>query len=479
MARRRVDLNASRSLRSYLDDVVIDSRPEEMRWGDCREPWQDEIVEPMIPAIEQAAGLRSDYDGPTSFFYVLPRGHDKTGLIGRLATWAVAYAQRQIRCACAASTKGQAGLLLDSIDRELELNSWVEDRLESYRNELRGNLGKLEVLSSEAGSSSGRIDDLVILDELTFWPDDSLYKILLSGRAKRPGSVVVVITNAGIRGTWQHKRLKRAKKSDRWHVYEAPQGEILASWMSEEDIEDIRDQIDPMFARRVLGNEWIVATENPLLSRDLIKRQMLKSLWHPLPDRVSLNTELYMGVDFGFTNDRTVIWTDEKVGDELYCRDLCVLEKAHPDVQRAEIRKRLDQWGKAVVKCCLDQGAQGWVIAKEFEERYPQCHAVQLTEGRQGQIATSVKQSLERGRRYLPKDPEIVPDFQMVSTVQQANGRPKLKTDKNATGHGDRFWALGLADYGLPAAKRKSSGVKAAGRASSVPGRTRLPGLRR
>ena len=88
-----LDEISGESLEGYLANVVIDSRPEPMPWHQCIEDWQVEIASPLIPAIEQMAGIRRDYTGPRSFWYTLPRGHDKTGLIGRIANWACGYSR--------------------------------------------------------------------------------------------------------------------------------------------------------------------------------------------------------------------------------------------------------------------------------------------------------------------------------------------------------------------------------------------------
>src|SRR5690606_14280881 len=107
-AEQRIVIDSSRSLVQYLGHVVIDSRPQPRRWSECWEPWQGGIAGKIVPAVEQACGMRTDYTGPTKFCYVLPRGHDKTGLIGRIANGARGFSRRKTRIAVAASVKDQA-----------------------------------------------------------------------------------------------------------------------------------------------------------------------------------------------------------------------------------------------------------------------------------------------------------------------------------------------------------------------------------
>ena len=465
--KRRIILDSSRSLEKFLGHIVIDCRPEPRRWCEIKEDWQYDLTKPIVPAIENICGIRSDYSGPRNFFYVLPRGHDKTGLIGRIATYAASFAKRPIICATAASTRQQARLLLESMEREIGENSWLSPNLEINRNVISGPGGKIEVLSSEAGSSSGRIDDIVILDELTFWENQDLFNVLYSGRAKRPQSVFIIITNAGLKGSWQYDLYNTAKHSERWHFHESPAKTMLASWMTEEDIEDIRSVITPGFARRVIDNEWIEATENPALEGrlegNLISR---KHLWRDLQiPRDRRTCDLYMGVDFGFTINKTVIWTDELTKDgRAVCRDFTMLDKCDPDEQIEQVNMRIVAWGNNLVKCSLDQGTQGWTIAKHFEKKYPtKCQGVQLTDSRQGQIVVDLQHRFDKMNRKVPNDNNVIRDLMTVECAETANGIPRVKTNRGPDGgHGDYFWAMGLSEFGMPTVvKKKATIVKA------------------
>lgn len=446
---------SSRSLSDYLGYVVVDSEPEPRAWSRIVEPWQVDIVRPIIPAVESMAGLRDDYTGPRSFWFTLPRGHDKTGLIGRLANWSVGFSRNKITCAVAASTRKQAGLLLKSMTRETELNPWLAGRLESFREDIRGPGGEINVLSSEAGASSGRKDDLVILDELTFWENQGLWDVLRTGAVKRDRSVFIVITNAGLRNTWQHDIRNRAERSDRWYFYESPPGRMLASWLTPESVAEIRQEISPGFARRVFDNEWIDATETPMLTRAMIDACTESGiLWrHAEPPKDVKRPELYMGVDFGFTQDRTAIVTLQRTKDRIITREILVMEKAHPDDQMAAVEHRLSD---NVVRCRVDQGAQGWVLAKRLEERFPgKVEPVGLTPGRQGQYATELRASFVSRRIAIPDDEQLAADLQLVEEAETVNGVPRIVTNKGITGHADRFWALAMAHSCIPLKPRQ------------------------
>ena len=447
------------SLADYLGHVVIDARPEPVCWGQCIEPWQQHIVEPMLPAIEHLAGLRCNYTGPRSFLYVLPRGHDKTGVIGRLCNWVIAFARQPINAVAAASTQEQAAILLDSMKAELRLNSWLQSRLKPRNYMIQGPGGKLRVIAADANHSSGLKCDLIVCDELTFWAKRDLFDVLYSGREKRPESVFIVITNAGLRGSWQWDLLCRAKSEPRhWHVFEAPLGRTLASWMTAERIAAVRAMIPSSHARRVLDNAWIDATEHPLLSWELIQPCVADCLWPDGTPPRGHRPELYLGVDVGRTRDRTVIWTAELVGDVVWTREIKVLEGQPFAVQKSEIISRLN---RHVVALRIDQGAIGYQLAEELETEYPGIvEGVQLTAGRQGQLALALKTAFESARIRIPADPVLAADLQLVEEVATGtSGVPTLETHHGPSGHADRFWAAALALSGLPLQRTRSPGV--------------------
>lgn len=453
--KQRIHLDSSRSLSRFLSHVVIDSRPQKLRWCECWEPWQRDIVRPMIPAIEQMAGLRTGYEGPRYFLCVMPRGHDKTGLLGRIANWATAYSRHEIRGYAAAGTKEQAGLLLDSMQQEISANSWLAERLNVTYNVISGPGGKMRVVSADAKHQSGHKPDLVVCDEWSFWDSRELFDMLLSGMEKRPQSVFVIISNAGLKGSWQWELLQKWKSDPNWRVYEAPAGRKLASWMTQERIDAMRSSLRPQFARRVIDNVWITATERPLLSEAAILGCCEDGvLWSQhrqsvLPRR----RRLFLGIDFGRTRDRTVVWTWELVAGVMLCREIVVLENVPFAEQERLIESRLTP---EVERCLLDKGAQGWTTVENLERTHPGvCEGVFLSDSLQGQVASLMKTAVaSRSIRLPSNDPQMVADFQLVGEVETVSGRPKLSTRRDdEIGHADRFWAAGLGLLAAPADK--------------------------
>lgn len=440
------------SLGSFLANVVIDSRPDPQPWGRIIEPWQKRLVLPMIPAVEQMAGLRRDYKGPRSFYIVLPRGHDKTGLIARIANWSCGFARHNIRGSAYAKDEEQAGLLLKAAREELRLNPWMEGYVEARATGIVGARGQVNIQATDAGGSSGAKDDLIVCDELTWWKNKELFDVVFSGREKRPDSVFIVITNAGVRGTWQHDVLLRARRmKSSWYVFEAPEREFLAGWMSSEGVGEMREQLTRGIARRVVDNIWIDATETPLLDEEwILNCQDDSTLWTP-EELAARKGDLYVGIDIGRSRDLTVIWTLELMKDgHAWTREVVTLEKMPFSRQKEEIRKRIN---RNVIAVRIDKGGIGMQLAEELEEEYGRytVEGVQLTSGRQGQLALRVREYFQGARIHIPRSAVLRQDLQQVNEVStSAGGVPMIETDRTGIGHADRFWACALALHGLP-----------------------------
>jgi phage terminase large subunit-like protein len=313
LPRRRL-VWSSLSAVDYLRQVVIDSRPEPRRWGDVAYPWQLDLGARVAPMIEAVAGLRKGYTGPRNFWATLARGHDKTSFIGRLLNWALAYGKTPIKMSAAAADGDQAGLLREAMQAEASLNPWLADRLSFGREFVRGRGGNLRILSADAASAFGRRDDLVVCDELTHWvgerggKGERLFSALWSGRSKRPGSVFVVISNAGVIDSWQWAAMQEAKKDPaRWLVF-APDGR-LPTWMRPEDIDALRAMLPPATARRVLDNVWIDPAEaSGYLNRAQIVACEDESLaYQPVAPWSREGIAYYAAIDYGPRRDRTAL----------------------------------------------------------------------------------------------------------------------------------------------------------------------------
>lgn len=316
------EIASARSIKGYLDSVIIDSRPDPKRFSLVAKPWQWKRTEYMTPPIEALCGLRPGFHGPRNTWETMPRGHDKTTGIARLCNWVLAFSRKPIEICAAASDWDQAALITESMLAEAKLNPWLAKRLQFGVKRIKGPGGVLKVLTADSSTNFGLRSDLVVCDEVTHWKKRDLWDTLWSGRQKRPGSVFVVITNAGTLKSWQHEILLQVKDDPTWTVYEAP-GQ-LNSWMDAEALQRDRNLLPRGMAKRVLDNIWIdPSEESGYLTRPEIEIGLAVGREINATYQVSglHGTEYVAAVDYGARRDRTAMCVTHRNPDGVYVLD--------------------------------------------------------------------------------------------------------------------------------------------------------------
>ena len=373
------EASSSTSCFRYLNHVIIDSRPDPTPFRVIAEPWQWALVNQLLPAIEHVANIRPEYAGSRNFWLTLPKGHDKSSLIARLINWALAFNTRSFTGYVAAADKEQAALLAKAMMDESRLNPWLSKRMDFKNWKVHGiNGSSVEILAADAASSHGIRGDLLIVDELTHWHKPDLWNALLSGREKRPGSVLIVITNAGLKYTWQHDALETFKTSPRWFVYEAP-GK-LASWMDSAAMDDLRRTVPPQLARRLFDNEWV----DPADGCNFLTRQEVEQCISPdiLPHTQGSPEHGYIAaIDYGPVRDRTVCTLIHRTEDDnIFVDRMDIMQGSRENPVKIEAVERwIDDMRKNFELCSVVvdpyqmestfQRYNGLVPMKKFEAR--------------------------------------------------------------------------------------------------------------
>lgn len=264
---------SSATLQGYLDYVIVDSRPPR-RLKLIMESWQLALYGLLTPLFESACG------GPKSerraAFVVAPRGFSKTSTQAQLLNWALCYSKRPITATAAAADRDQAQILIDRMRKEASHNRWLAKQLHFKNYQVTGPTGVLDVVSSDAPTATGRLDDILVMDELTSWKKRDLFDVLMSGRNKRRDSIAVIISNAGMMNTWQHDVWQMAHGSGQWITHEVPA--FSASWLDKQAIEDDRKLLLVSTFRRMHENVWVSANEEA----GFLSRQEIEACIDPL-----------------------------------------------------------------------------------------------------------------------------------------------------------------------------------------------------
>lgn len=161
--------------------------------------------------------------------------------------------------------------------------------------------------------------------------------------------------------------------------------------------------------------------------------------------------ELYLGIDFGRSNDPTVCWTFERVGDVLITREVLVLRNTSTPDQQQALHHRI----KASRRTCLDYTGPGIglgdYLVKDHGEYEPLKHKfgkVELctfTSNFKRDIFPKLRRAFEAPTKLrVPVDVDVREDLHEMNQIVK-NGEYSYNARRTAEGHSDRCTALALA----------------------------------
>lgn len=230
------------------------------------QPWQASDFLALDDAWRRLAGIddltASSLAAPTApapirrAYIERPRGHSKTSDMAVQIAWILLAARTPVNGVAAAADREQASLLLRAIQNLKHVNPTLCGDLAfvdgAVRNRRTGS--RLDLISSDVGSSYGILPDFVICDELSHWPGPDLWYSLLSSAAKKPSCVLAVLTNAGVGRGWAWDVRENASRSPDW--YFSSLDRPLAPWITEQSLAEQKAMLPPSVYERLWLNRW-------------------------------------------------------------------------------------------------------------------------------------------------------------------------------------------------------------------------------
>lgn len=253
--------------RRYRELLLVDTDHGPRPLGDVMDPWQAADFAVQDSAWRRLAG-QPTHPEHLRFWLERPRGHSKTSDIAVSIVWALLFSRRRLSGVAAAADGDQARLLRNAISRLANCNEWIGRLLDIQASRIvNAKTGsELQIISSDAGSSYGLLPDFVVADELCHWRSRDLWDSLLSSAAKRSHCLLLVITNAGFRDSWQWTTRESVREDPAW-CFRRLDGPC-ASWIGPATLAEQRRLLPAFQFQRLWLNQWTVGTDNPLVSED-------------------------------------------------------------------------------------------------------------------------------------------------------------------------------------------------------------------
>lgn len=302
--------------REFLErlNVITDDGPQ--RFGDVMAPFQREICEAIENALRRIVGLPVDpaLQQLARHYWELPRGSAKTTLQAAIALYPVYSSPNYISGLFVAADQDQGRLSIeaarqfvrqnaelsivvrDPVDRKLK--PFIEVTQDKIRNVVTGSC--VQVISSDAGSAYGRLDDLIIIDELTNWKQNArpLFDAIYSGAGKRRHATVIIAANAPFMGgSWQWPLREDFRTDPLCHFVRL---DGPSPWMAPAALADMQRKLPPMTFNRLFLN-IPVESAGDLLTADVINAAFAANV--PLMLRAERDYAFTAGVDLSVARD--------------------------------------------------------------------------------------------------------------------------------------------------------------------------------
>lgn len=426
-----------------LDVIRTFTLPDTRQLADTLpdDPWIERDV--LRPILERdAEGLPKN----RLAWLELPRGHVKTSSIAMVAM-VEAITSWGTDVIAIASDADQARLIIEAISGQCFRNPNLAKFFKEGRDEftVKNNRSRIRVFASDAPSFYGLGVDTrrlrIVCDELCQWRDRAMYDAALTTLPKVHDSQLVVITNAGVIGSWQEEA--RANVAASGYLFAADG--VIASWIRPEDLERLRQNVPPPVFERFYLNRWTLS------AGDFITSAMLANCVdtaHTPREGAEDGVQYFVGVDLGLTHDRTVravchydadreavtldsirVWEGSKDNPVL-------IDEVERDMLDLDQRFRrpvfiVDPWQ---LKSTIERLS---TVIDIREHVFSGPSVMRLSE--------TLYQLISGGRMRLYPDPDLERELLQLQVRQTAVG---WRIDHQRGGFSDRAVALGLAALG-------------------------------
>lgn len=175
-------------------------------------------------------------------------------------------------------------------------------------------------------------------------------------------------------------------------------------------------------------------------------------------EKIRADSSLFLGVDLGRENDLTVIWVLEPLGDTFYTRAIEIMKNTPFDRQEFALYRwlRLSQ----TRRCCIDQTGLGLQFVERAKKRFGyKIEGVHFTQNVKESLVYPVRTLFETRKIRIPDDPQVISDLRKIKKTVTSAGNLRFDSERGATGHADRFWALALAVHAATTLKSPTASV--------------------
>lgn len=420
--------------------------PGQPRLGDVWAPFQQEAFQAIAPTLLALAA--GEMPPVTDFWLERTKGGSKDSDIGAMVVWLLVFAPMPLEMRAGATDFDQILELRKALRDWLRVNRWLESRVEIQTakafNPTTG--GTLEFLSADASGSHGSRPALTLINEASHMRGDGFALTLADDADKVAHGVMLIATNAGVKGSWQwawREEARQRAETDTTQYFQKV--EQPAPWINEKRLGHAQRRNTPQRFARLWKGVWSSGEGDALDPADIAACQTLAE---PEAFRIDWEAFYIAGLDLGIKRDHAAFVILKAIPlarrvQLAWCEswkpgldgkiDLIEVQAA---VERAHHRFNLN-W-------CGYDPFQAVLMAQQLAIKgVPMCE-VPFTGQSLDRMARVLIETFRDRTIDLYPDPELIADLGRLSIEERSFGY-KLTAAHDETGHADRAIGLTIA----------------------------------
>jgi hypothetical protein len=307
----------------FINALMIPSARGPRRFHAVMADFQRERFAAIVPALLAVAKGEKPPIG--KFWWEATKGASKDSDLACALLWLLAFSPRSLTIQIGAADQSQADEARKAAADILRLNTWLQARIEIQGTRIlaiKRTPGKAkaiptgsvaDVIAADVVGSHGARPDFLLLNELSCVAKREFAETLMDNAAKIPHGVVVIATNAGFLGTWQHEWRELARNSDRWsfHQFAKP-----SPWLDPADIAEAERRNSASRFARLWYGAWVAASGDAL-DQERIELAYINN--HKPMTGSEPNCGFVAGLDLSLKHDRSALvvlgwdWQSQRV----------------------------------------------------------------------------------------------------------------------------------------------------------------------